>query len=40
MHIEDDFSDFDGLNLAGINEADNEQYYYNCFLSSLSISFQ
>ena len=40
MHIEDGFSGFCELNLARINEADNYQYYNNCFLSSLSISFQ
>ena len=42
LHMQDSFSGFDGLNLAGINESDNERYNNNnkCFLSSLSISFQ
>ena len=40
LHMQDSFSGFDGLNLAGINESDNERYNNKCFLSSLSISIQ
>ena len=40
VNKEDGFSGFDRFNLAEINEADNEQYYNDCSLSSLSISFQ
>ena len=39
VHIDDDISGFDELNLAGINETDNEPYYI-FFLCSLSISLQ